>query len=303
MLAVVSLVVAQAVSAGPGAPSARPADCREGSALRHANVWERAKAPDLQRYCDLLATAASKLAGVSPAPAPAIEAARAAEALLPGKAPARVLEGRALALLGHLPEALAAFEDARARDPRAFDEPAALLSLSRVYAASGRDAEASRAYSDLLPRLSELSAAERSAIAIEAGIVAMRVGPRAVEEAIADLREALRGARGEAERFAVLALALALDRGGQEVEARTLLVERARGEPRAAVAAWSRGAALALRPAEAAALAALALEGSDPAGARDEWSECVEDGSGPWVRQARDHLALLRAGPPAGKPR
>jgi tetratricopeptide (TPR) repeat protein len=300
VFAVFSLLVAQTVTAGA---SARPPACSDGGAHR-ANVWERAKAPELRRYCDLLASASSKLAGATPMALAALDAVREADAVLPGRPATRVLEGRALALLGHLPEALDAFDDARSRDPRAFDDPLALVALARVLAATGHDADASQAYRALLPRSSGLSTADRAAIAAEAGLEAMQLGPSGIDEATADLREALRGAQGEAERFVVLALALALDRSGEAGEARTLLAERARGEPRGVVAAWSRKTALAVRPSEAAALAALALESSDVGGARDAWDASLKAApDGPWAAHARERSAALRGGSPGTRSR
>ena len=185
--------------------------------MHRGNVWERAKSPALRRYCDLLASASSKLAGANPAASAALDAGHEAEAVFPGTAAVRVVEGRALAALGRLPDALAAFEDARARDARAFDEPVALLALARALAAGGRTADASGEYRALLPRASGLPVADRTCIATEAGLVAMQLGPASIDEATADLREALRTAQGEAEKFDVLALALALDRAGTEL--------------------------------------------------------------------------------------
>src|SRR5258708_13829782 len=146
MLAFV-LVVAQA-SDGPGpvaAAALRPLPCAEGGSQR-GNVWERAKSPELRRYCDLLASASSKLVGSSPSPAAALDAAKEAETIVAGSGAALVLEGRALAALGHLPEALATFEEVPARDPPPFAEPLPLLSLARVLAAAGHPADAARPY-------------------------------------------------------------------------------------------------------------------------------------------------------------
>jgi tetratricopeptide (TPR) repeat protein len=303
MVAVVALLVAQAVPVGAGAPGVgKPPACVDAS--HRANVWERAKSPEIRLYCDLLASAESKLAGPTPMAAAALDAARQADAVLPGQCAPRVLEGRALVALGRASEALDAFDAGRARDVHAFDEPPALLSYARALAAAGRDADASRAYRAVLPRSSSLSATDRASLAAEAGLEAMLLGPGAVDEAAADLREALRGAQGDAERFVVLALALALDRAGSGTEARTLLAERSRGEPRAVVAAWARKAPVALRPSEGASLAALALESTDVAGARDGWEESLKAApDGPWAPYSRDKLAALRGGAAARRPR
>ncbi|MDP9000911.1 MAG: hypothetical protein M3O46_12450, partial [Myxococcota bacterium] len=44
--------------------SNRPPECDDRGG-RTANVWERAKSPELRRYCDLVASASSKLAGMA----------------------------------------------------------------------------------------------------------------------------------------------------------------------------------------------------------------------------------------------
>jgi tetratricopeptide (TPR) repeat protein len=289
--AVLVVVVAQTAASGNVAVPA----CT-GRGVRRGNVWERAKSPAMRRYCDLLASASSKLVGASPAASAALDAAHEAEAVLPGTAPVRVVEGRALTALGRLPEALTAFEDARARDARAFDEPIALLALARVLWASGRTADASHEYRALLPTASALPVADRTVIATEAGLVAMQLGPTSIDEAAADLREALRTAQGEAEKLDVLALSLALDRAGQSSEARTLLGERSRGDPRTVVSGWIRSDGAAVAPSEASSLAAFGLEASDPQGARDAWEESVKASpAGPWAAYANERLAALRA--------
>ena len=111
-----------------------------------ANVWERAKSPELRRYCDLVASAASKLAGNAAMATAALAAAREANEVLPGHAAPRVLEGRALAALGKLDEALAASRDGRARDRAGLDDPLALLAWARVLARTGHPGEAVEAY-------------------------------------------------------------------------------------------------------------------------------------------------------------
>jgi tetratricopeptide (TPR) repeat protein len=291
VLAVVSLVVAQALAAG--ASAGPPPACADETTHR-ANAWERAKSPELGRYCDLLASASSKLAGSASMATAALDAAQQADKILPGRGAALALEGRAFAALGRASEAVEAFQLARARDARALDEPQALLAYARTLSATGHISEALVGYRALLPRSSALPPSERAAIAAEAGIVAMQLGPDTIDEAAADLREALRGSHGDAERFVVLALALALDRSARGDEGRTLLSERARGEPRAAVSAWERKSPVPLKASEGAAIAAFGLEGSDVAGARDQWEESLKaDPKGLWAMHSRSRLAAL----------
>ncbi|HEY6462548.1 MAG TPA: hypothetical protein VIY73_20405, partial [Polyangiaceae bacterium] len=57
---VAALVFGQATSWASG----RPPECADPGG-HAANVWERARAPELRRYCDLVASASSKLAGTA----------------------------------------------------------------------------------------------------------------------------------------------------------------------------------------------------------------------------------------------
>jgi tetratricopeptide (TPR) repeat protein len=287
-----ALVFAQAAAWTTG----RPPECGDPGG-RGGNVWERAKAPELRRYCALLAGASSKLAGSTAMPEGALASAREADQVLPDHAAPRVLEGRALAALGKLDEALKALGDARAIDPTALDDPPALLAWARVLARTAHPDKAAEAYRALLPRASAMATGERASAAVEAGLVAMAQGAPGLDEAVAALREGLREAEDEVQAVAVMALALALDRGGDTDESRALLAERAHGDPRVVLASARAQELLAVAPAEAGALAAMALEAGDtrdPAGARDAWDKYLAaSGNGPWAAHARAHLAAL----------
>ncbi|MDP9000252.1 MAG: hypothetical protein M3O46_09095, partial [Myxococcota bacterium] len=215
----------------------------------------------------------------------------------------RVLEGRALAVMGKFGDALKALSDGRDRDARALDDPPALLAWARGLARTGQRDAAAEAYRALLPRSATLSTVERVSAEIEAGLVAMAGGAAGLDEAAAALREAVREAQDEARAVAVLALALVLDRRGDAQEARALLAERAHGDPRDAVASPRAKTLLAVVPAETHALAALALESSDAAGSWDEWQRALDSApSGEWAAHTRAHLAALgrRRGPSSG---
>ena len=288
MLLTVTLVLAQASAWSSG----RPAECGEPGG-RATNAWERAKSPELRRYCDLVASASSKLAGTSAMAQAALDAAHEADTVLPGRAAPLVLEGRALAALGKLDASLEALRAGRERDPGALDDPLALRTWARVLARSGHGAEAAEAYRALLPRSSALSAAERAAASIEAGLVAMARGPAGLDEAAAALREGLREAQDEAP-IGVLALALALDRRGDADEAHALQAEHAHGDPRVVLEGLRAKDVLAVAPGEASALVAIGLEGTDPAAARDAWQKYVDQApNGPWAAHARAHVAAL----------
>jgi tetratricopeptide (TPR) repeat protein len=291
----------------------RPPECgAETGGAATTNVWDRAKAPELRHYCDLLASAASKLSGTAGMAEAALAVAHQADDVLPGRAAPRALEGRALAALGRLDEALVALRESKTLDPGALDDPLALLAWARVLARTGHSSEAAEAYRALLPRTVSLSNAERGAAAVEAGLAAMASGPAGLDDAVAALREALHEAQDEALSVAVLALALAVDRRGGGGEARVLLADRSRGDPRSALEASRAKELLAVAPAEASAMAALALEPLDVVGARDAWEQYIASvhappspadpsadkgskGGGAWEAHARAHLAALGA--------
>jgi tetratricopeptide (TPR) repeat protein len=291
MLAAALLVLAQVM--GGAWSSGRPTECGEPGG-RTANVWERAKSPELRRFCDLVASASSKLAGTAAMAQVALDSAREADTVLPGHAAPLVLQGRALAALGKVDAAVRALEAGRARDAAALDDPLALLAYGRVLARTSRFEEAAEAYRALLPRASALSAAERASAEVEAGLVAMTRGAAGLDEAAAALREATREAQDETQTVAVLALGLALDRRGDVDEAHALLAERLRGDPRAVVASARARDVLAVAPAEGDALVGLALEASDAVGAHDAWQKYADAlPRGAWAAHARAHLAAV----------
>jgi len=288
---VLTLALAQIVAAAGGWTTGRPPECGEPGG-HAANVWERAKSPELRRYCDLVASAASKLAGTTAMAQQALAAAQQADGVLPGHAAPRVLEGRALVALGRLDEAAEALRDGKTRDPRALEDPLALLAWARVLARTGHAADAADAYRALLPRATSLSAAERSAAAVEAGLVAMQRGPAGLDEAVAALREAAREAQDESAAVATLALAVALDRRGDADECRALLESHAQGDPRTRLASPRAKDLLAVAPAERDALVAIGLEPTDAGGARDAWQAFLTAApKGPWTEWARSHVA------------
>ncbi len=285
-----------------GWTSGRPPECASGSG-RGANVWERAKTPELERYCDLVAGASAKLAGATTMAHAALDAARQADRALPGHAAPLLLEGRALASMGKRDDARAAMQDARARNPSAFDDPAALLAWARVSARTGHARDASEAYRTLLPRACALPSLDRGAAFVEGGIVESAVrGEDGIDEATGALREALRETRDDAFGVAVLGLALALDRRGDQREAKALLAERAHGDPRSLFGRHDAKELLSVAPVEESALVGIGLEPTDPAGARDAWDAYLAAApNGPWAAHARAHLAAL-VGPGGRRP-
>ncbi|MDB5221331.1 MAG: hypothetical protein JWO86_9258 [Myxococcaceae bacterium] len=273
--------------------AARPAECGVQEGFRAANKWERAKEPNLQTYCTLLASGTAKLVngGALAKDVPGI--ADDADKMLPGRAAPSVLKGRALLKLGKPADALAALKEARTRDDRALDDPVALLAWARANARTGHFEEAAQAYRAALPRTSALSTPERSAASFEAGMIVMAQGPKGIDDAVAMLRQARREAQDSMQVASVVGLALALDRSGQKEEARAVLAERVRSDAKAILSDARITEALADAGVahEAEALVATALEVTDPSAARETWRRYVEGagGKGPWADHARAH--------------
>lgn len=295
------LLLAQSGQTQGALGAARPAECGMQEGFKAANKWERAKEPNLQSYCTLLASGTAKLVngGALAKEVPSI--ADEADKLLPGRAAPSVLKGRALLRLGKPQEALKALDEARARDDRALDDPVALLAWARANARTGHAGEAAQAYRAALPRTSALGAPERSAASFEAGMIVMAQGPKGVDDAVAMLRQARREAQDAMQLAAVVGLALALDRSGQKDESKAVLAERVREgakpvlkDARVVDALADAGVAH-----EGDALLAMALESSDPAAAREAWKRYLEGvgGKGPWADHARAHEGAAGARP------
>jgi tetratricopeptide (TPR) repeat protein len=219
VLVVVALVLAQAAAPLQGA---RPAECAPLASVTASNVWERAKYPVLRRYCDLLSNGAAKLASTGDAAdaREAIEDADEASRALPGYAAPAVLRGRALVALGQFREAVASMGEATAADPRALDDPAALLAWGRALGRVKRPADAEAAFLSLLPRAIALPPAERGEAELEAAFLAQARGKGGLDQAIALFRQAQRDAQDSLQAVASLALSLALDRAGEREESR-----------------------------------------------------------------------------------
>jgi hypothetical protein len=283
--------------------TARPVECAVSEGFRAANAWERAKEPNLRRYCDLLASGTAKLVGsgssvlVKEVPQIADEA----DKLLPNRASSSVLKGRAFLRLGRPDDALLALQEAKRRDDRALDDPVALLAWARANARTHHLPEAALAYRAALPRTSALSGQERSAAAFEAGMTVMAQGPAGIDDAVAMLRQARRDAEGAMQAATVVALALALDRAGQRDEARAVAAERARadvkpllGDPRVIEALGDAGV-----PEEKEALVAIALEGdgATAGAAKESWRAYLDGpgGKGPWADHARERGSVAPA--------
>ncbi len=260
--------------------------------FRAANAWERAKEPNLRRYCDLLASGAAKLVGTGQLVKDVPQIADEADRLLPGRTSASVLKGRALLRLGQADEALKALSEAKRRDDRALDDPIALLVWARANARTGHRAEAVAAYRAALPRTSSLSPQDRGAASFEAGMAVMAQGPAVIDDAVAMFRQARRDAQDAMQVASALALALALDRAAQRDEARAVLSETVRPDPRPMLA--DPRVALALADSGASgefdALLASGLESTDTPGSKDAWRRYADANKGVWSDHARERV-------------
>ena len=288
----VALWLALLGSVGPNG-GARPAECNVLPGEHGANVWERAKIPDLRRYCDLVASASAKLTPGSRMVLDVVRLSDEAEAIVPGRPAPMLLKGRALADLDRFAEARVALDAAKSRDARALDDPTALLAWARTLAFTGDAAGAREAYRALLPRADVLPLADRGVAYLGAGMLAMSTGPAGLAEAIAIFRQARRDSQDLLRAAATLCLVLALDRAGEAGESAAVLAEEGAREAASVMqdarvlhAMGKTGAT------EARAVLALALEaGGMRDAARAAWLGYIAGGpsGSPWEAHARSH--------------
>ncbi len=308
-----TLLLLGQLSGAPSWSSSRPPECSKADGSLGTNVWDRAKAPEIRVYCDLLASATSRLVGAGPLSADVLALAEEATRAMPGRAAPWVLRGRALSRMGRHPEALTALEEARKLDERALDEPNALLAWARANARAGRSQVAEAAYRALLPRASQLASADRGPAYLEAGLLLVGRGKESMDDALAILRQARREAQDSVQAASVVALALALDRDGEHEQARALIADRAAGDVRRLEAALTHvrvreALAGSPDPAEEFALRGMLLEDVAPGRAAEAYRGYLEKSkSRRWEAHARARAEALsgraRAMPRAGKER
>lgn len=250
-------------------------------------MWEVARDPTLDRYCDLLATGFAQLTF---SPDRALEAADRADAASPGRAGPAVLRGRAHANKKAWELARQQFEKARAIDARSLEDPLTMREWARALSHVGRGSEALAVYRTLGPRLSALSSSDdRARTFLEAAELAFSLGPDALDDAIAFLGEAKQLAGRDLEWRVGTELALALDRKGMRDEAWGLVADLARR--------WRKSARPA--PAESAdeqAATALVLEAIDPRQAADAWDGylALAGDRAPFAEHAHQRVSSLR---------
>ncbi|MDC3952486.1 tetratricopeptide repeat protein [Polyangium jinanense] len=298
------------------AASGRPQECastvRRGLS-RRPTVWELARAPELGRYCDLVARAKALLGSD---PAAAKSAAENAEKVLPGYAAPRVLLARSALALGKIDDAAREFEAARGKDPRSVEDPPTMHDLAEVLRRTGKLEDALAVYRALVPRIDLLGSPDRRvAVLLEAAHVSMAVAAsraasgaapaeapvaepkRApLDEAAAYLREARQRPPSALSGDVLLSLVLVLDRNGDRVQADAALADaRASG-----VRLRAGGPSYLAATEDKSCLEALAAEG---AAAVKLWETYLAGPGGktPWAASARARLEAAKKAPrPAG---
>jgi tetratricopeptide (TPR) repeat protein len=293
------------------AASGRPRECM--STARRAlsagpTIWEKARLPNLQRYCDLVARAHAELATN---PEAARRDAGLANLALPGRAAPAVILARGALALGAIDEAAREFERARSIDARSVEDPATMHDLARVLQRTGKRADALAVYRALVPRIDLLGSTDRRvSVLLEAAHASMTLTATApaslsapdggaasgskLDESIAYLREARQRPPTQLAGDVLLSLVLALDRSGEKAQADAALVDAHRTGARVRSGPLDYLAA----PEDRHALDALALESSDRAQAIKSWETFLAGagGKGPWAAAARARLEGLRKG-------
>lgn len=251
-------------------------------------VWDAAREPNLERYCDLLARGFGQL---QLTPEMALETAGLADRAAPGHAAPSVLRGRAYAVQKLYSNAVTEFEKARSIDSRSLEDPLTLREWARALAATDRASDALVAYRTLGPRIALLpTPEERVRTFVEAAELAFSLGPLALDDAIAFLGEARQLGVRDLEWRVASELALALDRRGAKDEVLGLVAElarRFRKEAKADASSENR---------EAQAAAALVLEAFDARLAIEAWERYVTSARarGAWKEHAEKHVESLR---------
>ncbi len=303
------VAAAQSSLSAAAAASGRPKECTSGSkrALSQGpSVWERARVPTLQKYCDMLSRARAQLASN---PDLSKAAALEADKALPGKAAPKVALARAALALGDLESAARQFLAAKAIDPRSVEDPSTMHDLARVLRKTGKKEEALTVYRALVPRVDLLSTTERRvSVLLEAAHASMaaraddkdkaaksdllKASP--LDEAIAYLREAKQRPPTLLSNDVALSLVLALDRAGESEQADAALADAHRSGARVRQSSLDYLSS----SDDKLALEALVQEGSDRAAAMKSWEAYLATpaGKGPYSAAARARLDSLKRG-------
>jgi tetratricopeptide (TPR) repeat protein len=294
------------------AASGRPAECmpvKTTGPTRRNGVWARARIPNLQRYCALIARAHAR---INESPTSARIAATKAEELVPGRAAPQVVLARVALIQGKVLAAQKAFALALTRNPRGVEQPVAMHDLALTQWRTGKLEEALSTYRVLVPRAALLPNRHRRAqVLLEAAHLAMAVAPnkpdeqsRILDESLAYLREASRDSNHPLAIDVALSLVLALDRAGRRVQADAILSEQRGSATWAASATWATSAV----PSKLSYLASkhdllvmrgLALEQHDRAAAAKSYRQYLDGagGKGPFAAVVKTRLSNISQAP------
>ncbi|MFO0611201.1 MAG: hypothetical protein U0414_01340 [Polyangiaceae bacterium] len=306
--------VASADSSTSGSPSLstlaaatdRPPECgalesKGKKGARRTNIWRLSRNPNLGSYCDAIARSHALMESD---PEGALAAAESAEATLPGHASTFTAIGRAELAIGHVTEAVTAFESAKKIDGRALDEPKAMNDFAWALVRAGRAADAAPVFRALVPRANLLPDRARAVVFLRAAFALMAhaaANPSSAATDFADAEAYLSEARTDTTSAlyadALVAAVLVYDRAGDAAKASAALDE-ARRVRASTVPDTDRYVA---DPSDELALAAISAEVSDPASASAAWQKYL-DATPPEVfaKAARDRKTNLgKTGKPA----
>lgn len=289
-----AVVLAQASPSPPAAAPAAQIDCKAPGGKARLSAWDRARAPNLARYCDFMAHAEARLAKE---PRRAEQAAAAAAALYPEQAAPLVVRGRVAAQLGQRAEARVFFEQALALSADALRDPGAQLDLAETLREAGDTAGAIRAYRALLPRLDALADEQlRTRARLDAALALALEGPASLDVAVALARVAESRGASSLRSTSRAVLALLLDRSGARAEAAAMATQA--HQTGALGALTQRGPAALGWGVEALAVLARLREVAEPQSAAASWEGYLaRAGQGPWAAHARARLAESRRSP------
>ena len=296
--------------------SERPDECAAETEAA-SGVWDRARAPGLDQYCDTLVLGYAVLTSN---PSLAKTRATLAERERPGSDAPLLLTARADHALGDERAAFDEFETVRKRSPRGLERLGALVDYAHAALETGHFSEALTAYRVLVPRVALLDGGcTRTRILVEASMLTMRDGKAHLADAIGTLNEARQLVTCPELHDAVLAaLALGLSRQGRAAEADgvasetdgpyRLEAEREREQTKSVAGAPPSKSSppapltgerfVALPPGELDAMIAILAEHHDRELALERWQSYAESESGkhgPFAAQARAaHDAIVR---------
>ncbi len=279
----------EAPSAAPRSSWLWPSTECQARGAHATKVWERAKDPGREAYCEALGLASARLVRSPAGASDALAYAEAADRLMPRRGAPMVLKARALLDLGDDEGALRALAEAQSRDEHGLGDAVALWAWARANGRTGHVREAANAYRRLVSLRRALPPEAQESVVLAASLAVLQLGPASLGESLALLRLV----RDQGDPWLHIACsavrALARDRADQRNEARAEL---------APFGALRAGDVLDARmrevlsdsgaTGEAFALRAVVEELANEREAVAAWKEFLAGpgGQGPWKRHA-----------------